>query len=165
MIDDTRHSPLIDDLRRVTASELSVTARTGYVGLLLAAATMTVIVTALLVTEPSLPLRTSIALGILAAIGLSWVGFAVWVLSYRRILLGRDRLVAGGMAVGFSIVFCVGALAVGYATASRSAFAAAAMGALMLVIATGVLVQARRRVAELSKRRDELEQQLGRRYL
>jgi hypothetical protein len=109
-------------------------------------------------------LRTSIALGILAAIGLSWVGFAVWVLSYRRILLGRDRLVAGRMAVGFSIVFCVGALAAGYAMSSRSAFAAAAMGALMLVIATGLLVQATRRVAELSKRRDELEQQLGRRH-
>ncbi len=49
----------IDDLRRVTASELSLTARTGYVGLLLAAGTMTVVVTALLVTEPALPLRAS----------------------------------------------------------------------------------------------------------
>lgn len=163
MIDETRQSPLIDDLRRVTASELSLTARKGYLGLLLAAATMTVIVTALLVTEPSLPLRASIALGVLAVIGLSWVSFAVWVLSNRRILFGRHRVVAGRMAVGFSVVFCVGALAVGYATSSRSAFVAAAMGALMIVIATGMLVRARRRVAELSKRRDELEQQLGRR--
>jgi hypothetical protein len=164
MTDHTRQSPLIDDLRRVTASELSLTARRGYLGLLLAAATMTVIVTALLVTEPSLPLRTSIALGILAAIGLSWVGFAVWVLSNRRILFGRHRVVAGRMAVGFSVVFCVGALAVGYATSSRSALVAAAMGALMIVIATGMLVRAKRRVAELSRRRDELEQQLGWRH-
>ena len=163
MIDDTRQSPLIDDLRRLTAAELSATARTGYVGLLLAAATMTVVVSALLVTEPALPLRASIALGVLAAIGLSWVSFAVWVLSNRRILFGRHRVVAGRMAVGFSVVFCVGALAVGYATSSRSAFAAAAMGAPMIVIATGMLAQARRRVEQLSKRRDELEQQLGRR--
>ena len=44
MTDHTPQTPLIDDLRRVTASELSLTARTGYVGLLLAAATMTVVV-------------------------------------------------------------------------------------------------------------------------
>ena len=163
MTNDTRQSALVEDLRRLTASELSLTARRGYVGLLLAAATMTVIVTALLVTEPSLPLRASIALGVLAAIGLSWVSFAVWVLSNRRILFGRHRVVAGRMAVGFSVVFCVGALAVGYATSSRSAFVAAAMGALMIVFATGMLVRARHRVAELSKRRDELEEQLGRR--
>jgi hypothetical protein len=132
-------------------------------GLLLAAATMTVIVTALLVTEPSLPRRASIALGVLAAIGLSWVSFAVWVLSNRRILFGRHRVMASRMAVGFSVLFCAGALAVGYATSSRSAFVAAAMGAPMIVIATAMLVRARRRVERLSKRRDELEQQLGRR--
>ena len=164
MIDDTRQSPLIDDLRRLTASELSPTARTGYVGLLLAAAAMTAGVSALLVTEPALPLRASIALGVMAAIGLSWVGFSAWVLSNRRILFGRHRVVAGRMAVGFSVVFCVGALAVGYAASSRSAFVAAAMGALMIVIATGMLVRARRSVEQLSKRRDELEQQLGRRH-
>jgi hypothetical protein len=164
MTDDTLQTPLIDDLRRVTASELSLSARTGYLGLLLAAATMTVVVSALLVTEPALPLRASIALGVLAAIGLSWVGFAVWVLSNRRILFGRHRVVAGRMAVGFSVVFCVGALAVGYATSSRSAFVAAVMGALMIVIATTMSMRARRRVEQLSKRRDELERQLGRRY-
>ena len=95
--------------------------------------------------------------------GLSWVSFAVWALSNRRILFGRQHVIAGRMAVGFSVLFCAGALAVGYATSSRSAFVAAAMGALMIVIATGMLVRARRRVAELSKWRDELEQQLGRR--
>jgi hypothetical protein len=163
MIDHTPLTPSADDLRRLTRSELSFPARMGYVGLLLAASTMTIIVTALMVTEPSLPLRASIALAVMAVIGLSWVGFAVWVLSYRRILLGRHRLVAGRMAVGFSVVFCVGGVLVGYATSRRSAFAAAAMSALMIVIATAMLVRARRRVEQLSKRRDELERQLGRR--
>ena len=79
---------------------------------------MTVIVSALLLTEPSLPLRASIALGVMSLIGLSWMGFAVWVLT-ERILLGRHRIVAGRMAVGFTTVFCIGAFAVGYATASR----------------------------------------------
>ena len=103
MTDHTRQAPLIDDVRRVTASELSLSARTGYVGLLLVAAAMTVVVSALLVTEPALPLRASIALGVLAAIGLSWVSFAAWVLTNRRVLFGRHRVVAGRMAVGFSV--------------------------------------------------------------
>jgi hypothetical protein len=67
----------------------------------------------------------------------------VWVLSNRGILFGHHRVVAGRMAVGF---------------------VAAAMGAFMIPIATSRLVRAKRRVAELSKRRDELEEQLGRRY-
>ena len=163
MTDYTPPSPLVDDLRRLTASELSLPARLGYVGLLLAAATMTVIVTALLITEPLLPLRASIALGILAVMGLSWVCFAVRVLSHRRILLGGHRVVAGRLAVGFSAVFCIGALVVGYATSSRSALAAAAMGAVMIAIAVGMLVRARRSIERLSERRDELERQLGRR--
>ena len=151
---------LTEELRRLTASELSRAARMRYVGLLLAASTMTVIVTALLITEPSLPLRTSIALGVLAVIGLSWVAFAAWVLTRRRILLGRDRVVAGRLAVVFSAVFGVGATAVGYVTSSRTPFAAAAMGVGMLVIAVAMLVRARRNVERLSKRRAELERQL-----
>jgi hypothetical protein len=101
---------------------------------LLAASTMTVIVSALLLTEPSLPLRASIALGVMSLIGLSWMGFAVWVLTQKRILLSRHRIVAGRMAVAFTAVFCIGAFAVGYATASRSAVAAGFMGLLMLVL-------------------------------
>lgn len=162
MTDHTPPSALVDDLRRLTASELSRPARMGYVGLLLAASAMTVIVTALLVTEPTLPLRASIALGVLAVIGLSWVSFAVWVLTHKRILFGRHRVVAGRLAVGFSLVFCIGALAVGSATSSRSAVTAGAMGVLMLVLATAMLIRAARSVEQLSKRRDELERQLGR---
>jgi hypothetical protein len=163
----TNHTPpsaLVEELRRITDAQLSRPARTGYVLLLLAASTMTAIVTALLLTEPSLPLRTSIALGVMVLIGVSWIGFAGWVLTRRRILLGRHRVVAGRLAVAFSSVFCAGALAVGYATSSRSAIAATALGALMLLIATAMLIRARRGVERLSKRRDELERQLGRRH-
>jgi hypothetical protein len=143
----TVHTPpsaLVADLRRLTTSELSA------------------IVTALLITEPSLPLRASIALAVLAVIGASWIGFAVWVLSHTRVLLGRHRVVAARMAVAFSGVFCLGAVAVGYVTSSRSAFAAAAMGAVMIAIGCGMLIRARRHVEQLSTRRDELERQLGR---
>jgi hypothetical protein len=166
MANMTSYAPpaaLVEDLRRLTESELSRPARLGHLGLLLAASTMTAIVSALLLTEPSLPPRASIALGVMTAIGLSWTGFAGWVLTRRRILLGRHRVVAGRLAVAFSGVFCAGALAVGYTSSSRSAFAAAGLGALMLLIAAAILMRARRDVARLSKRRDELERQLGRR--
>lgn len=162
----TEHTPppaLVDDLRRLTSVELSAPARFGYVALLLAAATMTTVVTALLLTEPSLPLRASIALGVLALMGLSWLGFAAWVLTHTRVLLGRHRIVAARLAVTFSAVFCIGALAVGYATSNRAPVAAAALGVVMLVIAAALMVRARRAVEQLSKRRDELERQLGRR--
>ena len=160
----TNHLPppaLIEDLRRLTGAELSGPARMGYLGLLLAASMMTAIVIALLLTEPSLPPRTSIALGVMVAIGLSWMGFAAWVLTRRRILLGHHRVVAGRMAAAFSGVFCAGPLAVGYATSNRSAMAAAVLGGVMVLIAAAILIRASRDVERLSKRRDELERQLG----
>jgi hypothetical protein len=160
MTDLTPPASLVDDVRRLTAFELSPTARVGYVGLLLTSTMMTVTVTALLVTEASLPQRTSIALGIVAAIGLGWAGFAAWVLSRKRPLFGRDRVIAGRMAVAFSGVFSLGALLVGYATSSRGAFAAAAMGVAMVAVAAGLLVRAKRQVVRLTRRRDELECQL-----
>ena len=160
----TNHIPpsaLVHELRRITEAQLSRPARFGYVALLLAASTMTAVVTALLITEPSLPLRTSVALGVLAVIGSSWAGFSAWVLTRRRILLGRHRVVAGRLAVTFSSVFCAGALVVGYASSSRSAIAAAALGGLMLLISTALLIRARRDVGRLSQRRVELERQLA----
>jgi hypothetical protein len=163
----TNHTPpsaLVQELRRITDAELSRPARFGYVGLLLAASTMSSIVTALLISEPSLPLRAAVALGVLAVIGLSWVGFSSWVLMRRRILLGRHRVVAGRLAVTFSGVFSAGALVVGYTSSNRSAIAAAAMGGLMLLISTALLIRATRNVHRLSQRRVELEQRLERRY-
>ena len=160
----TNHIPppeLVEELRRITDAELSRPARFGYVGLLLTASTMTVIVTAVLITEPSLPLRTFIALGVLAVIGSSWVAFAAWLLARRRILLGRHRVVAARLAVAFSGVFCAGALVVAVSS-NRSAIAAAVLGGLMLLISTALLIRATRAVDRLSQRRVELERQLGR---
>jgi membrane associated rhomboid family serine protease len=159
----TPPSSLADDLRQLTARELSLPSRLRYVGLLLAASTMTAMVTALLLTEPALPKRTSIALGVAALIGVTWMVFAIWVLTRKRVLLGSHRIVAGRLAITFSTVFVIGAVFVGFATSSNAAFAAAAMGALMLAVAMTMLIRARRRFAELSTRRDELEGRVGRR--
>ena len=157
----TPPSALPGELRQLTALELSLGSRLRYLGLLLGASTMTAIVTALLLTEPGLPTRTTVALGALAVIGVSWTIFAAWVLNRKRVLLGNHRLVAGRLAVTFSSVFVIGALIVGFVTSSTPPFAAAAMGGVMLAIAIAMLIRARRNFAYLSKRRDELEQLRG----
>ena len=153
---------LARDLRALTASELSRPSRAGHVGLLLSSAAMTAVVAALLLTEPALPLRTTVALSVLTAIGASWVVFAAWVLARRRVLLGSHRVVAGRMAVTFTSVFVAGSLLSGYATSSAAAFASAAIGLVLLAVAVVMLVRATRAFAELSKRRDVLERELGR---
>jgi len=151
---------VLQELRELTATELSLPSRLRYLCLLLAAATMTAIVTALLLTEAALPVRTSIALEALAVIGVSWVIFAAWVLTRKRVLLNSHRIVAGRLAVTFCSVFTIGAVALGFAMSSAAAFAAAAMGIAMLAVAIVLLVRARRRFASLSKRRAELERAL-----
>jgi hypothetical protein len=161
----TAHTPppsLAGDLRALTASELSLPSRAGHVALLLSSAAMTTVVIALLLTEPALPLRATIGLSVGAAIGLSWVAFAAWVLARRRVLLGRHRIVAARMAVTFTSVFVAGALLIGYTTSNAAALGAAAFGVVMLAVAVGMLVKATRAFAELSKRRAVLERELGR---
>ena len=161
----TRHTPpptLAAELRRLTNVELSMPARIGYVALLLAASALTVVVSALWLTEPELPRRTSVALAVMTVIGMSWIAFAVWVLRNRRILLGRQRVVASRMAVAFTTVFVAGALLVGYESASTTAWAAAGLGLLMLLVALTMWLRARRAFAQLSKRREALERQQGR---
>lgn len=159
----THSSPpaaVADDLRQLTAVELSLPSRLRHVALLLAASAMSAVVIALLLTEPALPLRTSMSLAVVAIIGVSWTIFAVWVLTRKRVLLGSHRIVAGRMAVVFTSVFAAGALAIGLTTAKSSAFAAAALGAVMLVVAVATWARAKRRFAQLSKRRDELQRLL-----
>jgi hypothetical protein len=151
---------VLQELRELTASELSLPSRLRYVCLLLIASTMTAIVTALLLTETALPARTSIALAVLAVIGASWVIFAAWVLTRKRVLFNSHRIVAGRLAVIFCSVFTIGALSLGLAMSNAGAFAAAAMGTAMLAAAIVLLLRARRRFASLSKRRAELERAL-----
>lgn len=149
------------ELQRLTAGALSPLARYGHVALLLAATLMSVLLAALLATEPALPGRTQAALAVLLAIGISWIVYATWVLRQRRPLLGQHRIVAGRMAVAFTGVFFAGALALGASTGSATYHAAASVGASLLVLAFGALMQAHWRVAALQRQRRELLRQTG----
>ena len=157
------HFPLppTADLRRLLDAELSLRSRLGYVGLLLSSAAMTAVILSLWLTEPTLPVRTAVAFAVLTVIGLAWVVFAGWVLTRRRPLFGRDRLVAGWMAVTFTSAFAVGTLAVGYLSGGAAPYAASAMALVLLAVAVAALVRARRNIARLTARREALERELG----
>ena len=70
--------PSTADVRRLLDAELSQASRLGYVALVLASLTMTVVVSSLWLTEPGLPTRTRVAFALMIIIGLSWTAFAVW---------------------------------------------------------------------------------------
>lgn len=155
-------SPPPADLRRLLDKELSRPSRIGYVTLLAASLTMTVVVASLWLTEPVLPARARVAFALMTAIGLSWTAFAGWVLTTRRMLLGRDSVVAGRMAVTFTTTFVIGALILGYMSGGTAPYAAAMMGLGLVAGAIALLVRAYGRVARLTARREALERELGR---
>jgi hypothetical protein len=160
----TGASPLsADALRQLVDSELSVTARAGHVGLLLISLIMTAAIVSLWATEPALPVRTRVAFAAMTVIGLSWSAFAVHVLTGRRTLYVRHRVMAGRMAVTFTSVFVAGALAAGYFASMTGAYVAGALGAVMLGVAVAMLMGAQRAVARLEARRQALERETRKR--
>jgi hypothetical protein len=144
-------------IRRLAQDEMSVKARLGYVALLLVASAMTVGLVSLWVTETWLPLRAHLAFGGMVVIGFSWTAFSIWALATRRVLLARDRLIAGRMSVAFTALFLAGAIAAVVVSGKAAAYSAAATGAVMFAIALRVLWGARQKFRELSARRAELE--------
>jgi hypothetical protein len=154
--------PTIDvgAIRSLLAAELSLKARLVHVALLLIALAVAGVAGSLLLTEPDLPMRTQLAFAGIALIGLTWAGFATWVLTRRKILYARQQIVAGRMAVAFCTIFVIGALAAAVSLGSpRAAAGAAGFGLLLLGLAVGVLVRARRHHAALLHLRDVLERE------
>ena len=148
-------------IQKLARGELSFRTRLGYVALLLAATGMTAVVLSLWISEPHLVPRTQFAFGVMSCIGASWAAFALWSLTTRRVLLALDRVIAGRMAVVFCAVFVAGAVAATFIAGNVASFAALATGLLMLGAAARVLSGARRRFAELTARRAELERAIG----
>jgi hypothetical protein len=153
--------PSVAEVKRLLHGQLSVPSRLGYTLLLLAALSMVGVVGALLATETRLPPRTRLAMAVMIGIGLSWAGFASWVLRRRRVLFAEDRVVAARLAVAFTAIFAFGSLGMTlWAGVGRPGYAALAVAIAMLGVAVALLRRARRRAVALSRRRAELEHQL-----
>ncbi|HYK00735.1 MAG TPA: hypothetical protein VE974_03205 [Thermoanaerobaculia bacterium] len=152
----------VAEMQRLIAGELSLPARLAYTALLVVSLAMTGVLGSLWLTEPSLPLRTQIAFGTMLAIAVSWIAYAAWVLARRRVLLAGHRIIAARMAVAFTTIFAAGSLALAlWSTVGRAAYGAAGTGVVMLVVALGMLLSARRRFETLRQRRRELELELS----
>jgi peptidoglycan/LPS O-acetylase OafA/YrhL len=149
------------EMTRLLERGLSTRARYGHVLLLLAALAMSIVVAALMLTEPALPARTQAAFAVMLLIGLGWAAYAVWVLRHRWTLLAGHRVIAAIMAVTFAAVFTAAAAVAAVITAKTAAWAAAASGAVLVTVAAAILVRAIRHRHRLEARRAQLERELG----
>lgn len=158
---DSSESPARDAataaVRRAVQAHLSVRTRLFHVALLLVSTAATIAIASLLIGERGLPRHTQVAFVVLVAIGTSWVAYAAWVLTRSRPLFGRQRVVAGSMALAFAAVFTAGLAAVGLWRGGTAPFVAAGGGVGMCVVAALMLARARREVAALTHRRAQLE--------
>ena len=156
------HGPTIEELQSRVRSDLSTASRLRLSLLLLVSIAMGGVLVALWATEPDLPPRAHIAFAVMTMIAGAWIAFALWALTRRRVLLGSHKVVAARMAVTFCALFTGGSLAVGYAAGlERTAYSAAAVGALMLIAALAMLASARREVRRLTERRRQIERELA----
>ncbi len=159
---DTARLASLADITEAARGGLALGPRLGYVLLLVVALAGAVALGSLWATEPALPLRTHVAFAGLLAILAAWTVFAAWVLGTRRVLLGRDRVIAGRLAVTFSAFYTVGMAAAGAGTGRPAPWLAAALGLAMTAAAAWLLRRAVGQVAALTARRDALVRQLGR---
>jgi hypothetical protein len=153
---------IVAGLEHLSRTELSIGARLGHVLLALVALAMTIVVVSLWLTEPALPPRTTAAFAILAIIGLAWGAYSVWVLSARRVMLSRHRVVAGRLAVAFTGTFAAGCMLLALTTSPSAAWPALAMSLVLLAVALVLWRRATAAHATLLARREMLERELTR---
>ncbi|MBC6457269.1 hypothetical protein [Actinomadura sp. HBU206391] len=159
MTDDRFDEPTLSADQVMANLSLTGWERLRYVLLGVAGLTVAALVGSLWATEPGgLPARTHVAFAALTAAGLGWAGFAAWVLSRRGPLFARDRVIAGGLALGFSTVATGGIALIAIVRGELTMLLIAVPTGLVLVsAATALLVRARAHRAALLRRKRELQ--------
>ncbi|MBC7272358.1 MAG: transmembrane transport protein [Streptomyces sp.] len=149
-----------EQLARALATEVSLRSRLRHVAVGLAGGCGAAVIAVLWATEPgALPTRTRAAFAGLIAIGLAWAVFAGWVLTRRRPLFARDRVVSARIALAATVVTALAGVALAAARGSTADLVAtAAAGVVFTAAAMLALVRARRRRRELLHLRDALRQ-------
>lgn len=146
--------------RRIGRRSLSSTCRSSICALDLVVG---VVIASLLVTEPSLPARTTIAFGVMLAIAAAWAVFFGWTLTRRTLFPAWHRVVAARLAVAFTSVFTVGALALALLAPDvrQTSLAASAAGGIMLAVAVAILIRALSHHRALIARKEQLERKIA----
>jgi len=147
-----------DDVRRMLRAELSFRTRAAYLAALLLTTTFAIALLSLWLTEPHLPARTHVAFALLVMINMGWSALCAWALAQRKVLYARQGVMAGRLAVLWSAVFVVGAVAAGYASGRAGAgLLAALLGMLLLGAAILMLRRATVRHQQLLLLKQSLE--------
>ncbi|MFM9442368.1 transmembrane transport protein [Streptomyces acidiscabies] len=156
--DDPARRAVPRELERALAAEVSLRSRMRHVALGLAGGCGAALVTVLWVTEPHpLPARTQAAFAALIAVDLAWAAFAGWVLSRRRPLFARDRVLGARLALAVSVGTCAAGTALAATRGTLAETLATALTGGVLIAAAGLLLaraHARRRT--LLRLRDTL---------
>ncbi|MFE0701889.1 transmembrane transport protein [Streptomyces sp. NPDC058872] len=152
------HPDVPAELERALATEVSVRSRMRYVAVGLAGGCAAALIVALWATEPApLPARTQAAFAGMITIGLAWAAFSCWVLTRRRPLFARDRVLGARLAlVATTATGAAGtALAAARGTAG-GALAVGLVGACLVGAAGTLLARAQSRRRELLRLRETL---------
>ncbi|MFJ6776464.1 transmembrane transport protein [Kitasatospora sp. NPDC091257] len=148
------------ELERALAAEVSLRSRMRHVAVGLAGGCGAALVAVLWATEPGpLPARTQVAFAGLITVGLAWAAFAGWVLSRRRPLFARDRVLGARLALVVTAVTGVAGVAVAAVRGTVAGTLAVALAGAALVATAGLLlVRAQSRRRELLRLRDSLRE-------
>ncbi|UYQ63583.1 transmembrane transport protein [Streptomyces peucetius] len=149
-----------EELERALAAEVSLGSRMRHVAVGLAGGCGAALIAVLWATEPHpLPVRTRAAFAGLIAVGLAWAAFAGWILSRRKPLFARDRVLGARLALAVTVVTGAAGTALAAARATTAgALATALAGVALIGAAALVLVRAHSHRRELLRLRDALRQ-------
>ncbi|AZM58818.1 MULTISPECIES: transmembrane transport protein [unclassified Streptomyces] len=158
--DDAARRAVPERLERVLATEVSLRSRLRHVAVGLAGGCGAAVIAVLWATEPHAPPpRTRVVFAGLIAVGLAWAVFAGWVLSRRRPLFARDRVLSARIALAATVVTASAGVALAAVRGGTAGLVATTTGGVVLTAAAMItLVRARRRRRELLRLRDALRQ-------
>jgi hypothetical protein len=147
-----------EELERALAAEVSLRSRMRHIAVGLAGGCAATLIAVLWATEPDpLPARTQVAFAGLIAIGAAWAGLAGWVLSRRRPLFARDRVLGARLALGATVLTTIAGTALAAVRGATSDVLVTALGGVLFTAAAVlVLVRAQSRRRELLRLRDAL---------
>lgn len=151
-----------EELERALAAATSLPARLRHLAAGLAGGGGAALLAVLWATEPHpLPARTRAAFAGLIAVGLTWSAVAGWVLTRRRPLFARDRVLGARLALAASALTGAAGTALAAARAGAPAASAAALaGAVPVTAAALLLARARARRRALERQREALRRNL-----
>ncbi|MFJ4787723.1 transmembrane transport protein [Streptomyces sp. NPDC088794] len=160
--DDAVRRDVPRELEHALSAEVSLRARMRHMAVGLAGGCGAALISVLWATEPHpLPVRTQAAFAALIGVGLVWAAFAGWVLSRRRPLYARDRVLGARLALTVTSLTCVAGTTLAAVRGTTTEALTIALTGTVLVIAAGLLLlRAHAHRRELLRLRNSLQETL-----